>query len=200
MTTKSRKQSKTDSVEGRLRAEIKALRVELDEAQAAIEFRDHRARELSKMLKLGIWEWDEIENKANFYSNEMAAVYGADVEEFKNEFRTQADFERIVHPDDLAYFRERIDGRNLEPGVSSRFDYRIVDSQGEIRHLREFIQGVFDDRDTLIASFGMVQDITESQAAITALQESEQRYHSLFEQMPLGVQEEDYSPFKKSRR
>ena len=149
------------------------------------------------MLNLGIWEWDEVENKPVFYSDEMGEVYGVDPAEFRSGFRTQADFERLVHPDDLAYFRERIDGRILEPDVSISFDYRIIIARGEIRHLREYLRGVFDESGTLLASFGMVQDITDSQAVITAMKASEERYSSLFQQMPLGVQEEDYTPFKK---
>jgi len=180
-----------------LRDEIDALRAELAAAKASIESRDHRSSELSKMLNLGIWEWDEARGKPIFYSEQMATVYGIDAEDFENGFTEQADFERLVHPDDLEFFREKIDGQILEPGIPINFDYRIVTGKREIRHLREYVQGVFDDRGTLTASFGMVQDITDAQQAIAALRESEERYHSLFAQMPLGVQEEDYSAVKK---
>ncbi len=69
--------------------------------------------------------------------------------------------------------------------------------KNDVHHLREFEQGVFDDDGDLVSSFGMVQDITEFVTAINALKRSEERFSSLFAQLPLGVQEEDYSPIKK---
>ncbi len=197
LTGRAKKLSQTQSTEQQLCDEIAELRRQLIKAQELIEYRDYRSRELSKMLNLGIWEWNEIEARPMFYSEQMAEVYGVDPEEFKNGFKTQADFERLVHPEDLEYFRKQIDGQHLEPDVSISFDYRIVTDKREIRHLREYVQGVFDDDATLTASFGMVQDVTDTQNAIAALKKSEERYYSLFAQMPLGVQEDDYTAVKK---
>jgi PAS domain-containing protein len=197
LTAKIQKHPRADSVVQELRDEIDALRSELAAATASIESRDYRSGTFSRMLNLGIWEWDEIEGKPIFYSEQMAEVYGVDADDFESGFTSQTDFERLVHRDDLEHFRERIDGQILEPGVPNIFDYRIITGKREIRYLREYVQGVFDDRGTLTASFGMVQDVTDSQQAIAALKASEERYHSLFEQMPLGVQEEDYSAVKK---
>jgi PAS domain-containing protein len=197
LTAKIQKHPRADSVVQELRDEIDALRTELAAAKASIESRDYRSGTFSRMLNLGIWEWDEIEGKPIFYSEQMAEVYGVDADDFESGFTSQTDFERLVHRDDLEHFRERIDGQILEPGVPNIFDYRIITGKREIRYLREYVQGVFDDRGTLTASFGMVQDVTDSQQAIAALKASEERYHSLFEQMPLGVQEEDYSAVKK---
>jgi EAL domain-containing protein (putative c-di-GMP-specific phosphodiesterase class I)/signal transduction histidine kinase/DNA-binding response OmpR family regulator len=197
LTAKIQKHPRADSVVQELRDEIDALRSELAAAKASIESRDYRSGTFSRMLNLGIWEWDEIEDKPIFYSEQMGEVYGVDADDFESGFTSQTDFERLVHRDDLEHFRERIDGQILEPGVPNIFDYRIITGKREIRYLREYVQGVFDDRGTLTASFGMVQDVTDSQQAIAALKASEERYHSLFEQMPLGVQEEDYSAVKK---
>jgi signal transduction histidine kinase len=197
LTAKIQKHPRADSVVQELRDEIDALRSELAAAKASIESRDYRSGTFSRMLNLGIWEWDEIEGKPIFYSEQMAEVYGVDADDFESGFTSQTDFERLVHRDDLEHFREQIDGQILEPGVPNIFDYRIITGKREIRYLREYVQGLFDDRGTLTASFGMVQDVTDSQQAIAALKASEERYHSLFEQMPLGVQEEDYSAVKK---
>ncbi len=186
-----------DSKEKQLRDEIAELRARLNDAQATLEFRDERRRDLSRMLNLGVWEWDEIANKPLSYSNEMAEIFGIDVAEMNTQFRNHKDLEQMVHPDDRAYFREHLDDKLiLKPGVSHVFDYRIVTRKGETRRLREYEQGVFNDQGLLIARFGLVQDITDSQSVLVALKESEERYSSLFEQMPLGVQEEDYTAIK----
>jgi EAL domain-containing protein (putative c-di-GMP-specific phosphodiesterase class I)/signal transduction histidine kinase/DNA-binding response OmpR family regulator/HPt (histidine-containing phosphotransfer) domain-containing protein len=198
LTVKIQKTSREDSIEQELRDEIATLRAQLDKAQALIEFHDYRRKEFSKMLKLGIWEWDEIDDKPIAYSDEMANVFGVDLSELEAIFKSKGDFEKLVHPKDRKHYRQNLDSKTiLKPGKSHVFDYRIITRDGETRQLREFEQGVFDDSGKLVKTFGMVQDVSDTHAAITALKESEQRYLSLFAQMPLGVQEEDYSPFKK---
>ena len=198
MTAKAQKQSDSPTIEQELRDEIGELREKLARAEALIEFRNYRRRELSRMLKLGIWEWDEVANEALSYSDELAEVLGIDSGELQATFRRHEDLEHLVHPDDREHFRKHVDGKSiLKPDICHVFDYRIIDKKGEIRHLREFEQGVFSDSGELEASFGMVQDITEEQNSLAALRESEERYSSLFAQMPLGVQEEDYTAVKK---
>lgn len=150
------------------------------------------------MLKLGIWEWDEQANKPTSYSRELAEVIGVDLTELEALSNNPEQLNKIVHPEDRASYLENLDSRSiLRPGEYHVYDYRVITKSREIRYLREYEQGVFDDNGELVSSFGMVQDITEASVAIAGLKESEERYHTLFEQMPLGVQEEDYSPIKK---
>ncbi|MDC1287616.1 EAL domain-containing protein [Gammaproteobacteria bacterium] len=198
MTSKPRKSQQTASSEESLRAEIAALRVQLAEAQETIEFQRKRRFELSKMLKVGFWEWDEKTHKPISFSPEMSAVLGLDQTRLEQLIRNPDAFNNILHPDDLSHYEANLRSRSLlEPGKPHVFDYRILVDQREIRFIREFEQGVFDEEGELISSFGMVQDNTDAQVAVEALRESEERYHSLFEQMPLGVQEEDYSAVRK---
>ena len=198
MTAKVKKLSTTQSTEQALRGEIAQLRAQLAEAQALNELREFRRRELSKMLNLGIWEWDEKANQPLSYARELADIIGIDPTELETLYRSPEQLKKIVHPEDRESYLEHLDSRSiLRPGVRHVFDYRIITRSRETRYLREYEQGVFDDDGELVSSFGMVQDITETSIAIEALRESEERYHSLFEQMPLGVQEEDYSAIKK---
>jgi len=198
LTSKPKKAQQTASSETSLRDEIDALRLELGEARETIAFQKNRRFELSKMLKVGFWEWDEKAHRSISYSPEMADVLGLDQDQLEKLFHRPQEFKRILHPDDLLHYENNIDTRRLmKPGVSRAFEYRILLGQREIRCIREYEQGVFDEGGELISSFGMLQDVTDSQVAVEALRESEERYHSLFEQMPLGVQEEDYTAVRK---
>ena len=181
-----------------MRDEVEDLRAQLADAQALIDFREFRRQELSRMLNLGIWEWDEVTDKPIAYSAELADVFGIELSELDRLFENRAEFDRIVHPDDLQHYRSHLDTKTiLQPGICHVFDFRVIIGENEVRHLREFEQGVFDDNGKLVSSFGMIQDVTEARVAVDALKESEERYHSLFAQLPLGVQEEDYSSIKK---
>jgi len=174
------------------------LRTQLSAAREQNTFLEFRRRELSKMLKLGIWEWDEQANKPIGYSRELADVIGIDPTELEVLFQDPKQLHKIVHPKDREFYLENLDSRSiLRPDEYHVYDYRVITKSRKTRYLREYEQGVFDDDGELVSSFGMVQDITEASVAIAALEESEERYHSLFEQMPLGVQEEDYSAIKK---
>ena len=198
MAAKPDKQQKVPSIKPSLRDENATLRAQLAEAQDFIELQKHRRVELSKMLRVGFWEWDEQAQAPISYSPEMADVLGLDKVRLEKLFHNPDDIKRILHPDDLALYQENLDARKLlTPGSTCVFDYRIMVDQRHIRYIREYQQGVFDEAGQLLSSFGMVQDITDARLAVDALQESERRYHSLFDQLPVGVHEEDYSAVKK---
>ena len=198
MTSKPETPGKTASIEQQLRDENAALRAKMAKIQRNLEAQKYRRRELSKMLKVGFWEWDEIAGKPVSYSVEMADVLGLDLAILEKIFHRPETFKRFLHPEDQQLYQDKIDSRTqLSPGLPRVHDYRVLVDDHETRYIREYEQGVFDDGGRLIASFGMVQDVTSTRVTLDALKASEKRYHSLFEQMPLGVQEEDYSPVKK---
>ena len=124
------------SSEESLRAEIAALRVQLAEAQETIEFQRKRRFELSKMLKVGFWEWDEKTHKPISFSPEMSAVLGLDQTRLEQLIRNPDAFNNILHPDDLSHYEANLRSRSLlEPGKPHVFDYRILVDQREIRFL-----------------------------------------------------------------
>jgi len=193
LAAKPDNQQKTPSVEQSLRDENATLRVQLAEAQDFIELQKYRRVELSRMLKVGFWEWDEQAQVPITYSPEMADVLGLDLARLESYFHNPGDFKSILHPEDLALYEENLNARSLlKPGATCVFDYRILSDQRHIRHIREYQQGVFDESGKLLSSFGMVQDITDDRLVLDALQESERRYHSLYDQLPVGVREDDY--------
>ena len=198
MATRARKTKSDRGEEQSLRDEIERLQAELDEARAAIEFRDERRQALSNMLRIGVWEWDEINGRPTYYSDELADVYGIDPKSLKTGFKSTRDFEQLVHPEDLETYREHSNSsKYLKPGESHEYEYRVVSKKGQIRFLREIEQGEFDAKGKLIATFGLVQDVSDLHASMAALQSSEERFSSLFGQLPIGAQEEDYSAIKK---
>ena len=198
LTAKSTPTEGSASIEQQLRDEIETLKGQLAESRASFDTQKYRRREFSKMLKLGFWEWDEKTNGPIGYSTEVANILGIDMAELVKCYDRPEAFKHLVHPDDLENFEANISPRFvLEPGQAHVFDYRIIPADGEVRYLREYELGVFDEDGILVSSFGMLQDVSENQAAVDAMKESEERYHSLFSQMPLGVQEEDYSEVKK---
>ena len=177
-----------------------SLRQKLEELEATSSAKEGWLQTLASQIKLGFWEWDEVEDCATYYSKEIAKMFGVSQTELYERFKFEDDFFAYVHPDDVEHYRQSINrGREYWglPGQTFTFDYRIIRPDGQIRHLRELEYGAIRDKGTIIKVYGAVQDITDHQEALTELKQIHQRYSSLLSQLPIGVQEVDYSSIKK---
>ncbi len=91
----------------------------------------------------------------------------------------------IAHPDDHALMSENI-RRRLDGDVKSvQYEFRGKRKNGEIIHAEAM--GTRIDLDGRPAIIGHLLDITERKQAQEALQASEERYRSLFENVPVGI-------------
>ncbi len=201
LKAENRKSSESVESTGALLSEIDRLRQQLAGAEARNDIIKERLKHFASALKLGFWEWDEIDDVAVSYSPGMAQIFDLDLEQFTDMFRRHQDFHAYIHPQDLDYFIEQTTavsnlGDRLKQGHV--FDYRILLGSGEVRSLRETRFGQYSESGQLVASFGMLQDVSEYHNAVAALTETEKRFSSLIENLPLGILEEDYSALKKS--
>ncbi|MCP4433595.1 MAG: response regulator, partial [Gammaproteobacteria bacterium] len=180
--------------------EIATLRLQLGEAQQQSNLWYQQVHAISSSLKIGFWEWNQISDKVIFYSDEMAALFGLTTDELYSRCQNIEGFYDFVHPDDLHIYRENtasIEKHLRDYRDAHVFEYRLCLENGKIRHVREMEFGVFDDQGKIMRRFGVVQDISDHSQAVIELTKSEQRFFSLFDQLPVGVLEEDYRPIKK---
>lgn len=87
-----------------------------------------------------------------------------------------------VHPEDKEIAHQQL--KNLKPGSKNVTNFRILNSTGEVRWLRNHIQCVTDEELDKFRIYGAAQDITELRRTETELQESEEKYRTLFESDP----------------
>jgi len=181
--------------------EIRLLRKRLAEKEADIRLAKERDQILSRTINIGHWEWDETTNRAAYFSEEMAGIFGVSLDRLYEIYKREEDFFPFVHPDDLEYYISNLNVV-LDPdhprGLAHTFDYRIVRRNGEVRYVRELEYGIKEENGIAIRTYGAIQDITDRHKSTQALVESEQRYSALFSQLPLGVQEQDWSAIKKA--
>lgn len=129
----------------------------------------------------------------------MAVILGMTPAALCEMYQCEADYFPLVHSQDLSLYCENLnailDPKHLR-GQAHTFDYRIIRSNGEVRYVRELEYGVLVEDGVAVKTFGAIQDITDYRESLLSLQDSEQRYGSLFTQLPLGVAVLDYSAAK----
>jgi hypothetical protein len=75
------------------------------------------------------------------------------------------EFDRLLHPDDVVQVhdcRERV----IRSAQTECVTYRVVLSNGQVRHLKEVVEPDRDGSGAVVALLGVAQDITEYQEAL----------------------------------
>jgi diguanylate cyclase (GGDEF)-like protein len=192
-----------DDASGPMRAlmdENRMLRRSLADREAELESRKGREKILSSAIKLGFWEWDEVNDHPGYLSEEFATILGFSQKELYELYHCEEDLYNFVHPDDLELYKHHVSMLAREKnsdGKAHVFDYRIIRPDGEVRYVREMEIGLHEKDGELLQSYGAVQDTTEYHRLLETAHNSEERYSSLFSQMPLGFMEQDYSSIKQ---
>ena len=204
MTVHILKAKKSQSTEARktketLIEENALLREKLEKFEAISSLKEDRLNTLATQFKVGFWEWDGIKSQISYYSEETANIFGLSLPEMYDRFKCAEDFYAVIHPQDLEHYKWHAgpDDPDEIGEMPEVYDYRIVRPDGQILHLRELEYETILKDGVCAYAYGALQDITEHQKSSVALKLSEERYSSLFAQLPVGVQEEDYSSVKK---
>jgi len=149
----------TEQVQTRAALE-KALQ-EIKQRNEALRRSEATLAEAQRMTHTGSWVWN-VRTDALFWSQEVFRIYGYDLEMTPTwDFL----FER-VHPED----RPEIEGRKKmestqKEWTDSESDFRIVLSDGTIKHLHTIAHPVMDKSGEITEVVGTVMDVTERKRA-----------------------------------
>lgn len=138
------------------------------QAEEALKISEANLSAAQRLTGVGSWEAN-LEKHQIRYSRELCRILNVDSEAGMLSYD---EFLERVHPDD----REAVDKRNnhaLKTGEQIDHRYRIVQSDGTIRHVHSMAEVFFDHLGTPVRVTGALQDITERVLAEEALRESE---------------------------
>ena len=129
--------------------------------EAALRESEARLAKTARMARVGYWVWDEIEDKAVYCSNELAEINGVATGKELAAMLTSTEKDlSTIHPDDRDYV-----AKTARESVAEKrgydIEYRLIRSDGEVRHLREILEPILDDEGSLVRSTGIIQDITD---------------------------------------
>jgi diguanylate cyclase (GGDEF)-like protein/PAS domain S-box-containing protein len=102
----------------------------------------------------------------------------------------------LIHPDDLQSARDLFARLLQEHTAINITDLRSRHKDGSWRRMEGIATNLLHEADVQAIVFNY-RDITERKLAEVALQDSEKRYRSLFENSPVSLWEEDFSAIKR---
>ena len=143
--------------ETRLRQANQAITEANEELEQRVSRRTRDLANAQRLAGLGSWTWDLRTDRLISCSDEFARIYGVEMDEVDDLMENLQD--RVLHPDDresvwreLQYFHEQ--------HLDFEIEYRIVHTDGEVRHIKELGEVTRDDSGRPITHSGTVQDIT----------------------------------------
>jgi PAS domain S-box-containing protein len=138
-----------------------------DRKQAEQALRKSQAylAESQRLSHTGSWAWDVARGKYIYSSEENSRIYGFDPQE--GTASGEAVFQRI-HPEDRKRWKENLE-KSLREKVDTFDEYRIVLSDGTVKHIHTIRHPVLNDAGDVVELLGTSIDITERKLAEEAL-------------------------------
>jgi PAS domain S-box-containing protein len=130
----------------------------------------------------GSWGWDVASQEISFCSLEHFRIFGMD----PTVKPTYELMRPLVHPDDVAFIEENF-ASAVREHVDFDHEFRILRSDGQLRHLRSVGHPVFDDRGTLVEYAGTIVDCTEKKLAEATLRAMQSQLERVSRLTTLGL-------------
>jgi len=148
---------------------------ELKKTEENLKESEERLRLSQTLGNVGIWDWNTITDELHF-TPELEQLYGL----IPGTIKTYQDWRQLTHPDDIEKIEAERDDKiaNQEP---FDLEFRILHKSGQIHWLSAKGGAIYNDEGDILRVLGINIDITQRKNVEESLKESEERYHSLFD-------------------
>lgn len=155
-----------------LNAALRREVAERERAEAEGEKREILLRSAARISKVGYGVWDEQKHKYVDVSKEFADIAGVTLDEFGNRYPTEVEDFEAIHPEDRERYRAYEESYNANPAIT-QIEYRMANVRGEIVHVRECMEPVWDASGRLVQSIITNQEITEQKQTEEQLRQAQ---------------------------
>ena len=145
---------------GQLTEAFNQMLTRIGESNAALIASEERLRLALEGSQTGTWDAD-MQTGRLFWDDYMFPLYGRGREEFDG---TMEGSMRFVHPDDRVTVQQAVDRALAEKGdLDLRF--RVIDADGNIRHMASRGRAFYDDAGQPVRMAGVSMDVTVAKQA-----------------------------------
>jgi PAS domain S-box-containing protein len=155
---------------------------ERKQAEEELRASEERFRQLADNIQEAFWITNADSGEEIYLSSAAETIWGHSIEELSS--RPNAFMESIL-PEDQSGVLEALEKQRM--GEKVEIEYRIMKPDGSLSWIWDRAFPIFDDSGKVKRIAGITADITERRKADEALQQSEEKYRRLAEQMPAVV-------------
>jgi PAS domain S-box-containing protein len=152
---------------------------ELKKAEEALRESEEKYRRIVETAQEGIWMIN-AEAKTIYVNHRLAEMFGYTV----NEMLGHSAFD-FIDDSNHEEAKRRIERRKR--GMKDQYDFKFKRKDGSVLWASVSANPMLDDDGEFIGNFSMISDISDRRRAEEALQESEERYRTLVENIPIAV-------------
>lgn len=145
---------------GQLTAAFNQMLTRIGESNAALAASEERLRLALEGSQTGTWDWNLITGRLS-WDDYMYPLYGRSKEEFKGKVESSRSF---IHPEDRARVAQEVD-RALEERRDIDIGFRILTSDGSIRHMASRGRAFYDESGRAVRMAGVSLDVSKSKQA-----------------------------------
>jgi PAS domain S-box-containing protein len=150
--------------------------------ETALQAKEEQLRLALDLAHIGLWDW-HIPSDRLIWNENAARLLGLPLDQLEVNASVWSD---CIHPED----RDRIwqlGNAALQNHSVYEAEYRIVWPDGSVHWLLGRGRGIYDQSGQATRMIGCIIDITDRKQIEEALQESENRFRSIFEQAAVGL-------------
>jgi len=150
---------------------------ERKQAEEALRESKKRYEMATRAAKVGVWDWN-IQTNEFYLDPNVKRILGYNDDEIPDDINVWTTY---IYPDDLQPVMEAAQA-HLEGGTPEYvFEHRMIHKDGSIRWILVRGKAIRDEQGHAIRIIGTDTDITDRKQAEEALQESEERFRTIFE-------------------
>ena len=152
-------------------------------AQRKLQESEQRLQIALKAANMGVWEWDIATGKVN-WDGHMIELFGGPGSTFDG---TTDQYTKRIHPEDREHVWAVIQSA-LTSKKEFEVEHRVVWENGEIHWIIGRGGGIYDESGNPQKFLGVALDQDARKQAAEAIESSEERFRTLFEQSPLSIE------------
>ena len=142
-------------------------------AEVALRRSEAYLSDAQRLTKTGSWAYNPFSGKTIYWSDEMFRIFGLNPQDGLSSEK----FWQLVHPEDHDRMRQRVE-REVHEKIGYVDDYRIVLSDGTVKHILDIGNPVFNGAGDVVEFVGTTVDVTERRRAEEELRAAETRFRT----------------------